>query len=82
MPKVVITHDVADVDTWLKGKDERAADGLSAVVLVGGRQAAAGVVSRWRAAARVGIRDGCGTTPPTASRARSWCQSARRDRPG
>lgn len=25
MPKVVITHDVADVDTWLKGKDERAA---------------------------------------------------------
>lgn len=25
MPKVVITHDVADVDIWLKGKDERAA---------------------------------------------------------
>lgn len=25
MPKVVITHDVADIDTWLKGKDERAA---------------------------------------------------------
>jgi len=25
MPKVVITHDVANIDTWLKGKDERAA---------------------------------------------------------
>ena len=25
MPKVVITHGVADVDNWLKGKDERAA---------------------------------------------------------
>ena len=25
MPKVVITHEVADVDIWLKGKDERAA---------------------------------------------------------
>ena len=25
MPKVVITHNVADIDTWLKGKDERAA---------------------------------------------------------
>ena len=25
MPKVVITHNVADVNTWLQGKDERAA---------------------------------------------------------
>jgi hypothetical protein len=25
MPKIVITHNVADVDTWLKGKSERAA---------------------------------------------------------
>lgn len=25
MPKIVITHKVADVDTWLKGKSERAA---------------------------------------------------------
>ncbi len=24
MPKLVITHDVADVDTWLQGKSERA----------------------------------------------------------
>ena len=24
MPKVVITHDVVDVDNWLKGKSERA----------------------------------------------------------
>jgi hypothetical protein len=24
MPKIVITHAVKDVDTWLKGKDERA----------------------------------------------------------
>ena len=24
MPKMVITHDVADVDTWLKFKSERA----------------------------------------------------------
>jgi hypothetical protein len=24
MPKVIITHDVADVDTWLKGKADRA----------------------------------------------------------
>ena len=24
MPKIVITHNVADVDTWLKGKAERA----------------------------------------------------------
>ena len=24
MPKVIITHDVADVDTWLKGKTDRA----------------------------------------------------------
>ena len=25
MPKIVITHNVADVDTWLKGKSEREA---------------------------------------------------------
>lgn len=25
MPKIVITHSVADVDTWLNGKSERAA---------------------------------------------------------
>ena len=25
MPRMVITHDVADVDRWLKGKAERAA---------------------------------------------------------
>lgn len=25
MPRVVITHDVADIDRWLKGKAERAA---------------------------------------------------------
>jgi hypothetical protein len=25
MPKIVITHSVSDVDTWLKGKSERAA---------------------------------------------------------
>ena len=24
MPKIVITHDVADVDAWLQGKSERA----------------------------------------------------------
>jgi hypothetical protein len=24
MPKVIITHDVADVETWLKGKADRA----------------------------------------------------------
>jgi hypothetical protein len=24
MPKIVITHDVADVDVWLQGKSERA----------------------------------------------------------
>ena len=24
MPKLIITHDVADVDTWLQGKSERA----------------------------------------------------------
>ena len=24
MPKIVITHNVSDVDTWLKGKSERA----------------------------------------------------------
>lgn len=24
MPKVIITHEVADVDTWLKGKADRA----------------------------------------------------------
>jgi hypothetical protein len=25
MPRMVITHDVADIDRWLKGKAERAA---------------------------------------------------------
>lgn len=25
MPRIVLTHDVADIDRWLKGKDERAA---------------------------------------------------------
>ena len=30
MPKVIITHDVADVDTWLKGKADRIAS-LSAM---------------------------------------------------
>jgi hypothetical protein len=25
MPRVVITHDVVDIERWLKGKDERAA---------------------------------------------------------
>jgi hypothetical protein len=33
MPKMVITHDVADVDTWLKFKSERA----DAVSGMGGR---------------------------------------------
>ena len=30
MPKVIITHDVADVDTWLKGKADRS-DSVSAM---------------------------------------------------
>ena len=34
MPKIVITHDVADVDTWLKYQAERA-DAISAL---GGRK--------------------------------------------
>jgi hypothetical protein len=25
MPRIVITHDVVDIERWLKGKDERAA---------------------------------------------------------
>jgi hypothetical protein len=31
MPRIVITHDVADVDTWLKFKSERA-DAISGMV--------------------------------------------------
>ena len=32
MPKVIITHDVADLDTWLKGKADRA----EAIATMGG----------------------------------------------
>jgi hypothetical protein len=44
MTKVVITHDVADVDIWLKGKDERAA----AIGAIGGVNVVDHVVSDGR----------------------------------